>query len=352
MRWPNGAGLRCIPEGGERENRGAVNRTLAPGSAFRHARQGPEEPDGRLSSRQALTVPLRVGYACVNTQLPSASRTLRLANVSDERLRELVAANLDALEAILRWNLEHDIRVFRLSSETVPFGSHPANTLPWWEELAHRFAELGELMREGGMSISTHPGQFTVLGSPNGGFLANTIAELEYHARLLAAFGLDGSHKIVIHVGGVYGDADAALERFARAFRRLTDGARTRLALENDERWALADVLRLARRLGAPVVFDAFHHELRPSLPELGVREAVLLAAETWRPGDGRQEVHFSTQQPGRRPGAHSETIDLEAFARFADEVGDLELDCVIEVKDKERSALLAQALLAERVRA
>ena len=159
-------------------------------------------------------------------------------------------------------------------------------------------------------------------------------------------------NKIVIHVGGVYGDADAALERFARAFRRLTDGARTRLALENDERWALADVLRLARRLGAPVVFDAFHHELRPSLPELGVREAVVLAGETWGPRDGRQEVHFSTQQPGRRPGAHSEAIDLEMFARFADEVGDLELDCVIEVKDKERSALLAQALLAERVRA
>ena len=48
---------------------------------------------------------LRVGYACVNTQLPSSARTARLANLdADERLRELIAANLDALEAILRWN--------------------------------------------------------------------------------------------------------------------------------------------------------------------------------------------------------------------------------------------------------
>jgi UV DNA damage endonuclease len=294
-------------------------------------------------------VPLRVGYACVNTQLPSASRTLRLANVSDERLRELVAANLDALEGILRWNLEHDVRVFRLSSETVPFGSHAANTLRWWEELADRFAELGRLMREGGMSISTHPGQFTVLGSPNDAFVANSVAELEYHARLLAAFGLDASHKVVVHAGGVYGDPKAAAERFGAGFGRLSGEARARLALENDERWALADVLPLARRLGVPVVFDAFHHELRPSLPELGVRDAVLLAGETWGERDGRQEVHFSTQEPGRRPGAHSETIDLDAFARFADEVGDLELDCVIEVKDKERSTLLAQQVLAER---
>lgn len=295
---------------------------------------------------------MRVGYACVNTQLPSASRTLRLANVSDERLRELVAANLAALEAILRWNLEHDIRVFRLSSETVPFGSHAANTLRWWKELGARFAELGELMRDGGMSISTHPGQFTVLGSPEERFVAASVDEVEYHARLLVAFGLDRSHKIVVHGGGLYGDAQAAAERFAAAFARLSDEARKRLVLENDERWALADVVPLARRIGVPVVFDAFHHALRPSLGELGVREAVLLAGETWGPDDGRQEVHFSTQEPGKRPGAHSESVDLHAFARFVDAVGDLELDCVIEVKDKERSTLLAQALLAERARA
>src|SRR5688500_10341959 len=108
---------------------------------------------------------MRVGYACVNTGLPSASRTLRLANVSGERVRELVITNLDALEAILRWNIEHGIDVFRHSSETLPCGSHPANTFRWWDELAERFAEVGELMR--GMSISTPPGQFTVLGSPN-----------------------------------------------------------------------------------------------------------------------------------------------------------------------------------------
>jgi hypothetical protein len=49
--------------------------------------------------------------------------------------------------------------------------------------------------------------------------------------------------------------------------------------------------------------------------------------------------VHFSTQAPGRRPGAHAEAVDLESFARFAD-----------EVRDEERSALLARDLLAARV--
>ena len=40
---------------------------------------------------------MRVGYACVNTELPSAARTMRLANATPQRLREVTAANLDAL---------------------------------------------------------------------------------------------------------------------------------------------------------------------------------------------------------------------------------------------------------------
>lgn len=279
---------------------------------------------------------LRVGYACVNTQLPSSARTLRLANVTPERLRELIAANLDALEAILRWNIAHGILVFRLTSNVIPFGSHSANGLAWWDEFGERLADVGALMA--GMRISTHPGQYTVLSSERPEVVAAAVAELEYHDRLLGAFGLDRSHKVVLHAGPP--------DRFAAGFARLSDVAAGRLVLENDERRQLDEVLELAARLGTPVVFDAFHHTIAPSFPGEGVRDVVLRASETWGPGDGRQEVHFSTQEPGRRTGAHSETLDVDAFARFADDVGDLPLDCILEVKDKEASALRAQALL------
>jgi len=276
---------------------------------------------------------VRVGYACVNTRLPSASRTVRLANATPERLREVTAANLDALESILRWNIEHRIAVFRLSSNTIPFGSHPVNVTRWWEEFAGRLAQIGELMD--GTSISMHPGQYTVLGSAREKVVEASLAELEYQALLLRAFGLDTSHKLVIHLGGT-------AERFVAAARRLSPDARERLAVENDERFSLADVLPL----GFPVVFDVFRHQLRPSLPGLDVRGVLLHARETWL---SRQEVHFSTQDPVKRRGAHSQTLDPDAFAAFADAVGDLELDCVLEVKDKERSALVAQAVLERR---
>jgi UV DNA damage endonuclease len=295
---------------------------------------------------------MRIGYACVNTALPSAGRTIRLANATPERLREVTAANLAALEAILKWNVAHGIEIFRVSSDTIPFGSHPANVLDWRDEFASELRRLGALMRRHAMAISTHPGQFTVLGSPNPQALAASVAELEYHDALFAGFGLDASHKIVIHVGGAYGDRPAAVRRFSATVERLSPGVRSRLTIENDERWSLAEVLEIGRALKLPVVFDAFHHELQPSLPQLSVREAILLAGETWPQNDARQEIHFSTQQPGKRPGAHSERLDLGAFERFAATTHDLEVDCIVEVKDKERSALAAQRILGAAVAA
>jgi UV DNA damage endonuclease len=286
---------------------------------------------------------VRLGYACVNTQLPSSARTVRLANATPERLCELIAANLDALEAILRWNAEHGIEVFRLTSNLIPLASHPANTLAWWDEFAPRFGELGRLLRASGARISTHPGQYTVLTSARPDVVDAAVDELEYHDRLLEAFGLDRSHKIVLHVGSGAAEPESTRRRLASGFERLSEGASQRLVLENDERWPLDRVLEIAEPLGVPVVFDAFHHTLAPSFARRSVRDVVLAVAETWGAGDGRQEVHFSTQQPGKRPGAHAATIDLDAFAAFAAEVGDLPLDCVLEVKDKEQSVLRAR---------
>ena len=288
---------------------------------------------------------LRLGYACMNTRLPSAARTLRLANATPERLRELTAANLDALEAILCWNAENGIEVFRVTSNLIPFGSHPANALAWWDEFGERLAELGELIARSGGRVSTHPGQFTVLSSDRPEVVAAALAELEYHDRLLTALRLDGSHKVVLHVGSGAADPVAAARRFAAAFA----GSPTAHDAGSCSRTTSAGRSARARpRVSAriPVVFDAFHHALAPSLDDLDVRDAVLAAGESWQPNDGRQEVHFSTQEPGKRPGAHAATIDLHAFARFLEAVGDLPLDCVLEVKDKEQSVLRARDLL------
>jgi UV DNA damage endonuclease len=72
-----------------------------------------------------------LGYACQNLSLNlSTGRTLRLANLSEEKGYGVIDANLSALTTILEWNLSRNILFFRISSEVVPFGGHEAFPSP------------------------------------------------------------------------------------------------------------------------------------------------------------------------------------------------------------------------------
>jgi UV DNA damage endonuclease len=284
---------------------------------------------------------IRIGYACVNTRLPSTSRTCRLERAAPEVLLELARQNLLALRQVLAWNARHGIRLFRISSGIIPFGSHPVNQTPWWDLLQPELDDCAGLIRYGEMRVSMHPGQYTVLNSPREEVVENSLAELEYHARFLDALGLDAQHKLILHLGGVYGDKDASRQRFGENFQRLSPRAARRLVLENDEKsYTLADVLPVSRQTGAPVVLDVFHHAWNPSYPELSLLELVNLAGSTWQPADGPPKLHYSNQWAGKPPGSHSQTVDVESFVEFYQQLGERTLDVMLEVKDKEQSVL------------
>jgi UV DNA damage endonuclease len=100
-----------------------------------------------------------LGYACTPLDADATSnRTCRLANATPERLRGLIAENLDGLLAILRYNVRLDVRLFRISSQLIPFASHPVNDVPWWREFAAQLREIGAYAREHGQRLSFHPG--------------------------------------------------------------------------------------------------------------------------------------------------------------------------------------------------
>jgi len=290
---------------------------------------------------------MKIGYPCINRSLPCrGNRTFRLASYSEARLAEAVAANLDCLRQMLEYNVAHGLLFFRVSSDLVPFASHPVCRFAWPDHFRSVFAELGRFISRHGLRISRHPDQFTLLNAVDPAVVERSILELDYHARVLEAMELDATARIQIHVGGVYGDKPAAVERFAAACRDLPEPVRRRLVIENDERlYSLADCLQLHARTGVPILFDAFHHELLnrgETLPE-----AVAAAGATWRGGDGLPMLDWSFQKPGGRPGAHAESIDLERFAGFVRETAGLDFDLMLEIKDKERSARLALAALA-----
>lgn len=289
---------------------------------------------------------MRIGYPCINLSLDCRpSRTFRLANLSWERLQETVTGNLHCLERILRWNVEHGFLFFRITSDLVPLASHAANRFPWDELFAPEFARLGKLIRAAGMRISMHPGQYTLLNSPRPEVVEAARRDLAYHACVLDLLGLDYTAKIQIHIGGLYGDKRAALARFVHEVERLSPEVRARVVIENDERlFHIDDCLWVSRRTGLPVVLDVFHHEVYGDGRTLS--EALAAAQATWKQQDGPLMVDYSSPLPGGRLGSHAHELDEAHFCRFLQESRAYDFDLMLEVKDKERSALRALELI------
>ena len=283
---------------------------------------------------------VRIGYAAINTRLPSPNRTFRLSRYSDELMIETASTNVEALASIVRWNVENGIGLFRVGSGLIPFGSHPVNRHRWQRVLGERLAEIGAMAREGGMRLSMHPGQYTVLNALRENVLAASVEDLNYHATVLELLGGEPDWRIILHCGGAYGNKTAALSRLEQRYGQLPERLRMRLAFENDETVATAeDVLHFCARIGAPAVLDVFHHAINPSMPGKDIRGLIEAFSSTW-PAEERQKIHYSDQHPHKPRGAHAEHVDENAFGSLYERIADLDLDVMLEVKDKENSVL------------
>lgn len=285
---------------------------------------------------------MRIGYPCVSrlTGRTTNHETI-LRAATPEKLRALARQNLADLREILRHNLAHGWLLFRIGSSVIPFASHPVNTLDWQAEFRDELTDIGAFARQHDMRLSFHPGQYTVLNSPDPEIVRRAIEEIAYSAAFLDVLGMDTTCKIVIHLGGTYGDKPAALGRFVETATTLRDSLRRRLVIENDERcYAPADALWVSERTGLPVVFDNLHYAANPGPGALDDLLARVFA--TWKPADGVPKVHFSSQAPGSRPGHHADYANPDEFrdwlarwSRFGD------FDLMLEAKAKD-AALLA----------
>ncbi|SHJ14507.1 UV-damage endonuclease [Hymenobacter daecheongensis DSM 21074] len=292
---------------------------------------------------------MKIGYPCVNESLDcSAASTFRLASYSAERVETTVAGNLACLQRILEYNVAHGLRFFRIGSGIVPFGSHPINTFPWQTRFAAEFRAIGDYIRAENMRVSLHPDQFVVLNSPNPDIVQRSIEELIYQGTMLDLMEMDSTAKLQIHVGGLYGDRDAAIARFIATYHTLPEAVRRRLVIENDDRlFSLHDCRRVHEAVGIPVLFDNFHHEcLNHGEP---MAEALRQAAATWHPThDGVLMMDYSSQQPGERKGKHTSTLEETLFREFLTHLHGLDVDIMLEIKDKEASACRAIGVLRE----
>jgi UV DNA damage endonuclease len=264
-----------------------------------------------------------------------------------------LSRSLELLDAVFDYLDRHDLRVYRLSSNTIPYGTHPE--LPQFdyrrqiEECAAQLAALAEKAAAYGLRLSTHPGQYAVVNAPDAEVRRKALLDIEQDALLLEALGQGNEAAVVVHVGGAYGEKQAALDRWARAYDDLTERARRYLAVENDETsFDIADVLGLHRRTGTRVVFDHHHHRCNPS-PELpDVAGALAAAYATW-PAGARPKAHISSPRTelrsvgrGRKLRLLPPLLDQHADFVHPWDVADLlrlspgPLDLMVEAKAKD----------------
>jgi len=285
---------------------------------------------------------MSIGYACLtigvlNTNLKSCM----LRNVNEEKLLDLISNNLNSLENNIDYNIKNNIRLFRISSDLIPFGSSPVNKIPWWNIFSEKLQKIGSKIQKSGMRVSMHPGQYTVLNSPSLDVVQRAIDDLKYHTKVLDTLMVGAEHKIVLHIGGIYNDKKQAIDRFISNYNHLEESVKQRLVIENDDKsYNIKDVLEIGIKLNIPVVFDNLHNYINPSEEEKNQIDWINECKKTWRPKDGYQKIHYSEQNILKKTGSHSNSIKSNEFIHFYKCLDRNDIDIMLEVKDKNLSAV------------
>lgn len=343
---------------------------------------------------------LVLGYAGQNTQLRKkhifASRTCRIATIQNspigiQQAIDILKHNLDDLMQMLKWNVQHDIKLFRIGSDFAPHSTNPvfipkdkqndfrAFAYPL-TQFSHQLRKIGAYARKHGMRLTFHPDPFIVLGTNDHSVLIRSMRELYFHTRLLDVMGTDLNSIIVLHGGGTYGNKAAAMRRWIRNFDALPVAIKRRIVIENDEySFNTSDMLYLSksvkpfaltqtkprkakwrqdRTYHIPVVFDIFHYEcydrvlqkrwrqhddgeryFHPDqLSEQQPMEALLpLVERSW--GSRIMKMHISNQKRGGQLGAHSDYVSSipKHILNIYGGPG-IRVDLMVEAKAKEKA--------------
>ncbi|KAF4550143.1 BolA-like protein 3 [Elsinoe fawcettii] len=324
----------------------------------------------------------RLGYACLNTYLRFStppvfsSRTCRIASILEHRhplqnpdepehatknrpdrtqpadvargmryLEEICLANVRDVSKMIRWNEKYGIKFMRLSSEMFPFASHEEYGYPLAPFAADALAEAGKVIAQYGHRVTTHPGQFTQLGSPRESVTENAIRDLAYHDEMLSLLKLPEQQNrdavMILHLGGVFGDKAATLDRFRAQYAKLPQSIKNRLVLENDDvSWCVHELLPICEELNIPFVLDYHHHniifdstQIREGTEDITKLYPRILA--TWQRKNITPKMHYSEPCPsaitGRQRRKHSPRV--MTFPPCPDT-----MDLMIEAKDKEQA--------------
>lgn len=146
---------------------------------------------------------------------------------------------------------------------------------------------------------------------------------------------------MILHLGGVFGDKAATLDRFRENYKQLSQNIKNRLVLENDDvSWSVHELLPVCEELNIPMVLDFHHHNIVFDANKIreGTKDIVELFPRilaTWERKKITPKMHYSEPTPsaitGRQRRKHNPRVATLPPCPPT-------MDLMIEAKDKEQA--------------
>lgn len=293
---------------------------------------------------------IHLGLCCINNTLRNSkptvfnSRSCTRRTFTIEKVKELSLQNVKDLIPIIEWNEKHNIKCFRLSSNIFPHFTDTETEKYTIDHTKEDLKRAGDLIKKYKHRVLMHPGQYNQVAAINDNVFQKTIFELDHHASILEAMGIDNNGVLIVHGGGIYGDRPAAKKRWIKKYFELPKRVQDRLVIENCEKcYSLEDVLEISEEItkrggNLPVVFDSHHYEcyslLHPNKTQKSLDELLPRVINSWK--DRRPVMHISQQGDGKC-GHHSDFIThLPDYFLNIPRKYNVSFDLEIEAKAKE----------------
>ncbi|MFD1020815.1 UV DNA damage repair endonuclease UvsE [Thalassobacillus hwangdonensis] len=294
---------------------------------------------------------IRFGYVANALNLwdstPSKTMTFKRWSELDkekrmEKLQDTTRANLNNTIRAIYYNIAHEIHLYRMSSSIVPLATHKEVDWDYLNPFKDLYKEIGALVKKHKLRVSFHPNQFTLFTSDKPHVTENAVHDMEYHFCLLEAMGLDQQGHINIHVGGAYGDKDAATARFYENIKQLPSPVKRQMTLENDDKtYTTTETLAICENEDIPLMFD-YHHYMANHDEEEDLDELLPRIFATWKRTGYPPKVHVSSPKSENAYRSHADYVDLEFLKPFLKKLKemDAEIDVMIEAKQKDRALI------------
>lgn len=291
---------------------------------------------------------MNLGYCCISLGINLNKKKSEYVTVNRGMTKKTFELNglnyvsnlamynlIDTLK-VLKYNVDHGIKNYRLSSCIFPWMTHyKFADLPNFDEIQSILINIGNYIKNNQLRVSFHASPYCVIASENPKVVDLSIDELNKYSEIFDLMQLEQStyYSINVHVNTTRPSIEVAASRFCKIFIKLSESTRRRLTVENDDKESqysvknLYDLVHLD--IGIPIVFDQLHYAL--GRQDQSIKESLQMALTTWntRPLTHMSStIHYENKSANKR--AHADYI-YNPIIKF-----DFDFDVDIEAKAKD----------------